>query len=112
VISHKGKKAKVVFANDVSERLNYIAAIEAQNEKLREIAWMQSHVARAPLSRLMGLIDLFKNYQNTPEENSMIADHLLTCAHELDNIIKDISVKVYDKIKIANPYLQGRALKN
>jgi len=106
VIGHKGKKAKIVFANDVSERLNYIAAIEAQNEKLREIAWVQSHVVRAPLSRLMGLVDLFKNYQNTAEESCMIVDYLLSSAHELDDIIKDISDKVYDKIKIADSDLQ------
>ena len=106
VIGHKGKKAKIVFANDVSERLNYIAAIEAQNEKLRDIAWVQSHVVRAPLSRLMGLIDLFKDNQNTDEENCLIADYLLTSAHELDDVIKDITDKVYDKIKIDNTYLQ------
>jgi len=109
VIGHKGKKAKIVFANDVSERLNYIAAIEAQNEKLREIAWVQSHVVRAPLSRLMGLIDLFINNRNTDEENRLILDYLLTSAHELDDVIKDISDKVYDKIKITNPYLQVSA---
>jgi len=106
VIGHKGKKAKIVFANDVSERLNYIAAIEAQNEKLREIAWVQSHVVRAPLSRLMGLIDLFKNHQNTVEEGCLIAEYLLASAHELDSVIKDITDKVYDKIKTANPQLQ------
>ncbi len=109
VIGHKGKKAKIVFANDVSERLHYIAEIEAQNEKLREIAWVQSHVVRAPLSRMMGLIDLFKNHQNSAEEICLIADHLLTSANELDEVIKEISDKVYDKIKIANPYLQVSA---
>lgn len=109
LIGHKGKKAKIVFANDVSERLNYIAAIEAQNEKLREIAWVQSHVVRAPLSRLMGLIDLFINNRNTHEENCLILDYLLSSAHELDDVIKDISDKVYDKIKITNPYLHVSA---
>jgi PAS domain S-box-containing protein len=108
VIEHKGKKAKIVFANDVSERLNYVAAIEAQNEKLREIAWVQSHVVRAPLSRLMGLIDVFKNHQNTAEETCMIVDYLVASAHELDDIIKDISDKVYDKIK-TNSHLQVSA---
>jgi hypothetical protein len=109
VIGHKGKKAKIVFANDVSERLNYIAAIEAQNEKLREIAWVQSHVVRAPLSRLLGLMDLFKNHQNTAEESCLIAEYLLASAHELDDVIRDITAKVYDKIKITNPHLQVSA---
>lgn len=40
-IQYKGKDAKITVASDVTERLNYIKAIEAQNEKLREISWIQ-----------------------------------------------------------------------
>jgi PAS domain S-box-containing protein len=58
-INYKGKKANVVIATDITERLAHIKAIEDQNQKMREISWMQSHVIRAPLARMMGLMDLF-----------------------------------------------------
>jgi PAS domain S-box-containing protein len=103
-IIYNGKEAKIIFANDVTERINYIDAIESQNKKLRDIAWIQSHVVRAPLARMMGLIDLFKNHNNTSEDDCMIIDYILTCANEIDEVIKNISDKVYDKAAIDNSY--------
>ena len=70
-----------------------IGEIEEQNHKLQEIAWMQSHVIRAPLARLMGLIDLIRNYQNSEHEKNELLDHVLTSAYALDEIIRDISSK-------------------
>jgi PAS domain S-box-containing protein len=55
LITYKGKQAKIIIINDITERLTYINAIEAQNEKLKEVSWIQSHVFRAPLSRSWGL---------------------------------------------------------
>ena len=73
--------------------MNYTKAIEKQNQKLQEIAWTQSHVVRAPLARLMSLINLVKNYQNSDKENTELLDHILSSAHEFDEIIRDISDK-------------------
>ena len=78
---------------DITERLNYITAVEKQNEKLLEIAWMQSHVVRAPLTKIIGLADLIKDFPNNDAEENQLLEHLLTCAYELDNIIRDISKK-------------------
>ncbi|MDB5014507.1 MAG: domain S-box protein, partial [Daejeonella sp.] len=90
IIEYNGKAARLVFANDISERLNHIEAIESQNQKLKEIAWIQSHIVRAPLSRIMGLVTLAKDHQTTENEKNEILDYLLTSAYELDGIIKDI----------------------
>jgi hypothetical protein len=35
-------------------------AIEKQNKKLKEIAWAQSHIVRAPLARMLGIVNLIK----------------------------------------------------
>jgi PAS domain S-box-containing protein len=84
---------RIILANDVTERNAYVEAIEKQNEKLKEIAWIQSHVVRAPLSRMMGLIDIIKNYGIDDTENKNLLNYLLASAEELDTIIKDISKK-------------------
>ena len=90
----KGSGIRMIgVIRDITERLNYITAVEKQNEKLREIAWMQSHVVRAPLTKIIGLADLLKDFPNNGEEENQLLEHLLTCAYELDDIIRDISKK-------------------
>jgi PAS domain S-box-containing protein len=93
LIEFNGKQAKVTIATDITEKLNYINAIEKQNEKFKEIAWIQSHVVRAPLARLMGLIQLIKDEYIRENETEQILDYITSSAHELDRIIKDISNK-------------------
>jgi PAS domain S-box-containing protein len=90
-IQFKGKNAKVTIATDVTERLNYIKEIEAQNEKLREISWIQSHVVRAPLARIMGLIQIFKDLNENSEEREHMMEYLLSSANELDETIRNIT---------------------
>jgi len=60
---------------------------------LQEIAWMQSHVVRAPVARLMGIVDLIKNYTHSENEQNELLDHILISANELDGIIRDIADK-------------------
>ncbi|WP_457131453.1 PAS domain S-box protein [Mucilaginibacter sp. UYNi724] len=95
-IFYSGVKANIAIATDITEREHYIKAIEAQNARLLEISWIQSHIVRAPLSRMMGLIPLLKGSTNTAEEQKIILDYLLISAHELDEVIKTVT----DKSKI------------
>lgn len=83
----------VVNSRDITESVNHIQAIEDQNSQLQEIAWMQSHVVRAPLVRIMGLIDLVRNYPNDKESLDELLDYILTSAHDLDSVIKTIVKK-------------------
>jgi len=93
-IRFKGKNAKVTIATDITERLNYIEAIEAQNEKLREISWMQSHIVRAPLARILGLIPLIKDLtEGNDEDKKKMLDYIFLSANELDDVIKSITDK-------------------
>ncbi|RWY53915.1 PAS domain S-box protein [Mucilaginibacter gilvus] len=95
-IKYLGIKANIAIATDITEIQNYIKAIESQNTRLREISWIQSHIVRAPLSRIMGLIPMLKDFSNTAEEQKEILDYLLISANELDETIKTIT----DKSKI------------
>ncbi|MDB5112723.1 MAG: domain S-box-containing protein [Mucilaginibacter sp.] len=95
-IEYKGKEAKVIIANDITERLNYITAIEDQNEKLREISWIQSHLIRAPLARILGLIPLINSVREKKEERKKMLDYLMLSANELDKIIRTITDKTCD----------------
>lgn len=78
---------------DITERKQYLIAIENHNERLREIAWTQSHVVRAPLAKVMGLVDLLINYKNDLDNVEEILDNILTSTNELDEIIREIAVQ-------------------
>jgi PAS domain S-box-containing protein len=70
---------------------NYIKAIEEQNEKLSEISWIQSHVIRAPLAKIMGLIPLLQDLTGDDGDKKQIFNFLQSAADELDAVIKGIT---------------------
>src|ERR1700761_2302227 len=43
------------FLRDITERQEHLQKIEAQNKRLRDIAWIQSHLVRAPVASILGL---------------------------------------------------------
>ncbi|TSD66802.1 PAS domain S-box protein [Inquilinus sp. KBS0705] len=92
-IQFNGKSTRLVLANDITEQLNHTAAIELQNKRLQDIAWIQSHVVRAPLARIMGLIELFECYKSTDIDKPDLLNNIMRSAKELDTIIKEISSK-------------------
>jgi len=65
--------------------------IKLQNEKLKEYAFSNSHKVRAPLARLMGLINLWKRESVTGKEREFIIDNISYSAQELDGIIREIA---------------------
>lgn len=92
-ITYKGKQARVVLANDVTERLNYIKAIEDQNERLKEISWIQSHLVRAPLAKITALIPLINEVAENSSERDKMLQYLQQSATQLDEIIGSINTK-------------------
>jgi len=95
---YKGKLSNIVIVNDITDTLNYIKAIEERNDQLQEISWIQSHIIRAPLSRIMGLIPLIENTDEIDTEIRKMLQYLAASANELDEVIKDIT----DKTKVVD----------
>jgi signal transduction histidine kinase len=67
-----------------------------QNKRLTEYTFVNAHKLRAPVSSILGLIELID--QNKPEEYQIILDHLKTCGHQLDIITRQISKNLEDGI--------------
>ena len=68
-------------------------ALEKQNQQLKEISWMQSHVIRAPLAKIIGLIPLINDVKENSVERDKMLGYLLSSANELDEVIGDINNK-------------------
>ncbi len=85
---------------NITKRYRYVEQIKAQNTKLREIAWIQSHVVRSPVARILSIKQLLSADTPLPEsEQQRLLDHLFEATHELDGLISDI-VKRTDTIEI------------
>lgn len=87
----QGKAWQLVgFSLDVTRQKKQTAALEMQNRKLMEIAWVQSHEVRAPVARIMGLIQLIKRYPDEAIDLEDTLSHIVSSADELDEIIRKI----------------------
>jgi PAS domain S-box-containing protein len=96
IIDYRGKRSEVVLSVDVTDNFVYINAIQDQNQKLREISWIQSHVVRAPIARLMGLSELISETDKDDDQFNNLLGHLVDSANELDNVIRDITLKAHE----------------
>jgi PAS domain S-box-containing protein len=79
---------------DITEKVDHIRAIEDRNRQLLEIAWMQSHVIRSPLTKIMALVELIGDTPDThTAEKNELFGHLLASAQELDEQVRRINEK-------------------
>ncbi|WP_241123869.1 PAS domain S-box protein [Cognataquiflexum nitidum] len=79
---------------DVTERNKYHKALEQQNESLKEIAWIQSHIVRAPLAKIMGLVQILQEEKEEEDFSpDFVLDAILDASNELDRVVREISEK-------------------
>jgi signal transduction histidine kinase len=81
--------------NEEGEIINFLAIktdITKQKktaEKLRKIAWNQSHQVRGPLTDILGIINLIKLDISTEEKEELLSQ-LEKAAKQLDEAIHDV----------------------
>ncbi|MDQ3290269.1 MAG: PAS domain-containing protein, partial [Bacteroidota bacterium] len=78
------------FSRDITENKRHQLRIQEQNEKLKEIAWIQSHKVRVPVANILGLVNIF-NYKNVSDPfNLEVLANLNIVTQDLDKIIREI----------------------
>lgn len=89
-IKLNGKWVRVAIVRDITAETEYIATIARKRKKMREIAYMQAHVLRNPLSQILGITQLIKagSMEATDLEKSI--SYLITSAEKLDVVVSDI----------------------
>jgi light-regulated signal transduction histidine kinase (bacteriophytochrome) len=65
----------MIITTDITQRLQFTEDIQEQNNKLKEIAYIQSHVIRLPLARIMSILELI-NLEYEGHVNSDLLDCL------------------------------------
>jgi len=94
VTNEQGNVVKIEGTiQDITASRQAMDQIKKQNDTLREIAWLQSHSIRAPLTRIMSLIYLSKELDGGGKSPDEIMDLIMDSAQELDDVIAQITVK-------------------
>jgi light-regulated signal transduction histidine kinase (bacteriophytochrome) len=93
-----GYLVKQVHTKYQQKRRLLETVVTHSNDGLREIAWTQSHVVRAPLARMMGLINMIEEYDHSKFEIKDVLKEIKKSGTELDQIIREI-VKKTETIK-------------
>ncbi|MFN3916387.1 MAG: response regulator [Flavobacteriales bacterium] len=95
--------AKIVVATDVTQKLSYITAIEKHNKVLKDIAWQHSHILRAPLARIMGLINMIEITKQKNIHEGDVLNMLKKASEELDNSLKYITLDASQTVSKVKP---------
>jgi PAS domain S-box-containing protein len=86
-----GQPVRMIGAmQDITERIKYVKEIEEHNARLKEITWTQAHLVRAPLSRIMGIVQLVSDPGTDDITKETLMSYLQVSANELDDVIRTI----------------------
>jgi PAS domain S-box-containing protein len=80
----------IVQSNDISERVNQLRIIEMQNSILRNIAWTQSNLLKAPISRVLEIINLMEEHPENFDKISYWLTELKKSTNEMDEVVKKV----------------------
>jgi len=86
----------VAVKEDITMIRAYYETIEMQNRTLREIAWRQSHELRAPLVKIMGLLNVLTEKDFTLLSRDQIMEALYSSSEEIDSIIRLIAERAQE----------------
>ncbi|MFY7899709.1 MAG: hypothetical protein ACOVNY_05960 [Chitinophagaceae bacterium] len=100
VYDRKMKAVLLVERNKVDE---HALKVKQQNAQLKDITFITAHSVRAPLTNILGLINLLQNKQLSETEKDKIVSYLLHSSQTLDVVLKDVikkSAQVEDTLMI------------
>lgn len=75
--------------HDITDQQRIQTKIQDQNDRLKKIAWMQSHEIRKPVANIIGLLNLY-DMSPTDMQHTHLIQYLKESAIELDTVIKEI----------------------
>lgn len=94
IFDERGEPVRMIGAlQDIDKQKKYEEQLLTQNRQLKEIAWLNSHTVRRPLSNIMGLISLIKDLGNKEENILQFIELLAESSKELDNAVALINLQ-------------------
>ena len=78
---------------DIHQIKTYQQQLELQNEKLKEIAWLNSHEIRRPLSNISGVMPLIKDSIDDRDSLLQLISMLEVSTGELEQSIQKVNAQ-------------------
>lgn len=92
ICDQNNKPVRMIGAmQDINTRKLYGQQLEAQNTRLKKIAWLNSHEIRRPLCNITGLIPLIKANKGNTKDLQQLITLLEKASTELDETISKIN---------------------
>jgi PAS domain S-box-containing protein len=93
MLDAQGKPFRMVGGiRDVTDLKIALEKIQLRDRQLAEVSFYNSHKVRAPLARLLGLVQLLRMDPNSPSnEQQELLEKIRNAAEELDYLIKNIN---------------------
>lgn len=86
-----GKLKFLVIESDITDRKTYQNELETKNTQLQEYAFVTSHKVRAPLTSILGLINLIEKQYDVIDGGEGIVEKLKSASNELDSVVKELN---------------------
>lgn len=88
IFDQDGQPVRMIGAmQNIDEQKRYEQKLLSQNEQLKEIAWINSHQVRRPLSNILGLINLIRDSADLEEDIMELMNLLAVSSKELDDAV-------------------------
>lgn len=99
-LEHKNKEVERMNQRvlEVNENLEAIVkerteALEGQNKVLMEYAFLNAHKLRAPLARILGIVNLMAHTREA-SEHGVLMKHLQASSEQLDQVVRSIGATI------------------
>ncbi len=89
--SRFGKMRFFIIESDITDRKTYQNELETKNTQLQEYAFVTSHKVRAPLTSILGLINLIEKQYDVIDGGEGIVEKLKSASNELDSVVKELN---------------------
>ncbi len=88
--SVSGNKYAIGIIRDIDKERRAEIQILEQNKRLKEIAFVQSHILRRPLANILGMLSLPTLSENIPPDARRYLEIILSEAQTMDKIVAEI----------------------
>ena len=95
-ITFKDSSARLAIVRDITDEVEFLEALEEKNKRFREIAHLQSHVIRSPLTKILGITKLMQLEKAESEDLEQYIKYIISSAEELDGVVKGIIDKTHE----------------
>ncbi|MCX8149842.1 MAG: PAS domain-containing protein [Thermaurantimonas aggregans] len=98
IIEQENSKEIILLCIDITTQVKNEEKLQIQNEKLREIAWLQSHVIRRPVANALGICEVLMNKDllnngSVEFSNEKLLELLFKEIKKIDEVIHRINEK-------------------